>query len=178
MIDADEAVILVNADDISIGTLSKLDAHRTGQLHRAFSVFIRDRDGQILLQRRASEKYHSGGLWTNACCGHPRPGESTQVAAERRLDEEMGIRCALTEVSAFTYCAELDNGLIEHELDHVFVGTFSGKPRPSPEEVSEWRWISMEPLRDWVARDQQAFTAWFTYALDALDLEQTVEHFR
>ena len=178
MIDADEAVILVDADDNSIGTISKLDAHRTGQLHRAFSVFIVNSSGQILLQRRASAKYHSGGLWTNACCGHPRPGESTHVAAERRLEEEMGIRCALTEVSAFTYCADLANDLIEHELDHVFVGTFSGDPRPSATEVGDWRWISLQSLRDWVATDRDAFTAWFTFALDALDLEQPVEKLR
>src|SRR5690349_17552900 len=132
MIDADEAVVLVNPDDTPIGTLSKLEAHRTGQLHRAFSVFIRDSNGRILLQRRANGKYHSGGLWTNACCGHPRPDEQTRVAAERRLEEEMGIRCDLSRVNTFTYFADLDNGLVEHELDHVFIGTFSGDPSPDP----------------------------------------------
>ena len=178
MIDADEAVVLVNADDTSIGTLSKLEAHRTGQLHRAFSVFIRHSDGRILLQRRASVKYHSGGLWTNACCGHPRPKEETRVAAERRLQEEMGIRCDLNHVSTFTYFADLDKGLVEHELDHVFIGAFSEDPVPDPDEVSEWRWISLQALRDWVATDRGAFTAWFTYALDVLELEEPVENLR
>ena len=178
MIDADEDVVLVNADDTSIGTLSKLEAHRTGRLHRAFSVFIRDGDGRILLQRRANGKYHSGGLWTNACCGHPRPDEQTRAAAERRLEEEMGVRCELIRVSTFTYFADLDNGLVEHELDHVFIGTFSGDPVPDADEVSEWRWIDLQSLLEWIATDRQAFTAWFTYALDVLELQEPVENLR
>jgi isopentenyl-diphosphate delta-isomerase len=168
MSDENERVVLVNARDEEIGTMPKLDAHRTGQLHRAFSVFIRNDEGKILLQRRADEKYHSGGLWTNACCGHPRPGEHVQTAAGRRLREEMGIECDLTEISAFTYRAELGNGLIEHEFDHVFSGEFAGTPIVSAREVREWQWISLNDLEDWVARDRSAFTVWFTDALEAL----------
>src|SRR5215213_7703405 len=129
-----ESVILVNERDEPIGTAPKLDAHYNGELHRAFSVFIRDYEGRILLQRRANEKYHSGGLWTNACCGHPRPGEDTRVAAERRLHEEMGIHSELTEVGVFIYRDSVGS-LTEHELDHVFTGVYSGDPSPDIMEV-------------------------------------------
>ena len=165
MRETDETLILVNESDEEIGTASKLGVHRDGRLHRAFSVFITDPAGNILIHRRADEKYHSGGLWTNATCGHPRPGEATISAAARRLREEMGISADLTEAGAFTYRAPVDNGLIEHELDHVFVGSFDGQPLPDESEAQEWRWISPHALRDWIARDPDAFTVWFEQAL-------------
>ena len=161
-----ESVILVNENDEPIGTAPKLDAHTSGKLHRAFSVFIHDRNGRILLQRRADDKYHSGGLWTNACCGHPRPGETTTAAAERRLLEEMGIDARLDEAGVFTYQSSVGNGLTEHEVDHVFTGIYSGDPVPNSDEVEKWRWISPDELRDWMRRDPAAFTVWFERAFD------------
>ena len=170
MREANETVLLVNPEDEPLGTSSKIDAHRKGQLHRAFSVFIQNSDGEILLQQRSYSKYHSAGLWSNACCGHPRPDESTLGAASRRLHEEMRIDCALTAQQSFIYFAEVDNGLIEHELDHVFVGSFDGEPDPDPDEVQEWRWISLRDLTDWLERDPGAFTVWFAEALEASGL--------
>ena len=161
----DDSVILVNERDEPIGTAPKLDAHQSGRLHRAFSVFITDYNGRILLQCRADDKYHSGGLWTNACCGHPRPGEDTVVAAERRLLEEMGINSDLDEAGVFTYRCNVGNGLTEHEVDHVFTGTYSGDPSPASGEVEKWQWISPDELRDWIGRDPSAFTVWFERAL-------------
>jgi isopentenyl-diphosphate delta-isomerase len=169
MNDETERVILVDADDDPIGTLPKLEAHQLGRLHRAFSVFIRNSRGEILLQRRADGKYHSSGLWTNTCCGHPRPGETTRDAAERRLQEEMGIGPSLEESGQFLYRANLDHGLVEHEIDHVFTGVFDGEPVPDSSEVAEWKWISMHALRDWLSRDSGAFTAWFSHALKIVE---------
>ena len=170
MNDKNETVILVNPSDDEIGTAPKLAAHRDGRLHRAFSVFVTDDKERILLQRRADGKYHSGGLWTNACCGHPRHGESTISAAARRLHEELGIECELTELASFIYRAELDNGLIEHELDHVFTGHFTGTPRPTPGEVQEIQWIFADDLRSWLEREPEVFTAWFAEAFEITGL--------
>ena len=127
-----EKVILVNEDDQSTGWMEKMEAHRKGVLHRAFSVFIFNDNGEMLIHRRALDKYHSGGLWTNACCSHPREGETTEESAHRRLMEEMGFDCDIQEQFSFIYRAELDNDLIEHELDHVFFGRFNGKPSSPP----------------------------------------------
>lgn len=165
MLEETESVILVNETDEAVGTSPKLDAHRNGQLHRAFSVFLTDDDGRILLHRRAKGKYHSGGLWTNACCGHPRPGEDTSVAARRRLREELRIDADLNEAGVFTYKGSVGNDLTEHEVDHVFTGTYSGDPAPDKSEVERWEWISPDDLRDWIARDPSAFTIWFERAL-------------
>lgn len=165
MIEENESVILVNERDEAIGSSSKLDAHRKGRLHRAFSVFITDNDGRILLHRRADAKYHSSGLWTNACCGHPRPGEPTGSAARRRLREEMGIDAELIEAGEFIYRADVDNELIEHELDHVFIGTYSGSPTPDAEEAQDWRWVSQHELREWLSSAPSDFTVWFEQAL-------------
>ena len=165
MTEQDESVILVDEQDRAIGAAPKLDAHRDAQLHRAFSIFISDDDGKILLHRRADGKYHSSGFWTNACCGHPRPGEDALTAAHRRLREEMGIACDLEERGAFIYRAAVDNGLTEHELDHVFVGRYSGDPSPAREEVQDWKWISPDELNAWLAREPEVFTVWFRQAL-------------
>lgn len=166
--DARERVILVNEDDEEIGAAGKLEAHREGRLHRAFSIFVLNGRGQLLLQRRARNKYHSGGLWTNTCCGHPRPGEETETAAHRRLREEMGFDCPLRPVFHFIYEAELDDGLWEHELDHVFVGRRDGDPSPDPEEAEAWRWASLEEVARDVERHPDDYTVWFRIALPSL----------
>lgn len=164
-----ERVILVDARDTPIGTADKLEAHRSGRLHRAFSVFVfNDRD-ELLLQRRADHKYHSGGLWSNTCCSHPRPGEETESAARRRLGEEMGFSCPLEPVSAMVYRADVGSGLVEHEYDHLLIGRWNGTPRPDPGEVSEWRWIAVRALLDEVVRQPRRFTYWFRVALLELD---------
>ena len=156
-----EEVILVDDDDNFLGTADKLEAHRQGLLHRAFSVFIINDTGEWLLQQRAMEKYHSGGLWTNACCSHPRPDETTMEAAVRRLHEEMGITAALTHLFHFTYRTEFDNGLIEHELDHVYIGRFSGTPQPDPNEVMDWKFVHPEKIIAEVKAYPERFTEWF-----------------
>src|ERR1700741_3311561 len=152
-------VVLVDADDQEIGRTEKLAAHRSGALHRAFSIFVFDEEGRVLLQRRACGKYHSGGLWSNTCCGHPLPDEDVAVGARRRLREEMGIDCALTPVSRFTYRAELEGGLVEHEIGHVLTGTWSGAPSPDPTEVEEWRWVAPDELETALRDDPGRFTA-------------------
>jgi isopentenyl-diphosphate delta-isomerase len=161
-------VILVDPDDEPIGTAEKLEAHRSGALHRAFSIFVLDGRGRILMQRRAEGKYHSGGRWSNTCCGHPRPGEETAAAAERRLREEMGISCELRGLFSFTYRVELENGLQEHEIDHVLIGRHDGEPSPDPAEVAEWRWIPPASLEREIAREPHRFTPWLPPALAGL----------
>jgi isopentenyl-diphosphate delta-isomerase len=163
-----EEVVLVNENDEAIGVEEKLKAHLLGALHRAFSVFIFNSDGQLLLQKRASTKYHSRGLWSNTCCGHPRPGESTERASRRRLYEEMGFDCEVREVFDFIYHAELDNGLFEHEYDHVLVGRFDGEPNPSRYEVDDWKWVGLPELRLDVQQNPDAFTYWFKVSLGPL----------
>jgi isopentenyl-diphosphate Delta-isomerase len=159
-----EEVILVNEADIPVGTMEKVEAHLKALLHRAFSVFIFDGEGKMLLQRRADGKYHSPGLWTNACCSHPRPGEETEAAAVRRLREELGFTTALTELFAFTYRSEYDNGLTEFEFDHVFVGRYEGAIHPDPAEVSGHGYRSMDEIRAELQTDPARFTTWFHLA--------------
>ena len=170
----DELLILVDANDQQIGVANKLQAHQEGLLHRAFSLFVFDSRGRLLLQRRAPEKYHSGGLWTNTCCGHPRDGEPTEDAAHRRLGEEMGFDCALQEVTAFTYEAQVTGGLIEHEFDHVYIGCHDGEPAPNPDEASNWMWIEPHQLLSWMDAEPALFTVWFKTILvsSANQLEQ------
>lgn len=163
--DALEQVILVDDDGRTIGVADKLDAHRVCRRHRAFSVFVVSGDGRLLLQRRHPAKYHTGGLWTNACDGHPRPGEGTVVAARRRLREELGVDCELRELYAFTYEAELGDGMIECELDHVLLGTYDGEVVPDPTEVVEWAWAPAASLRRRVAQSPEAYAIWFRLAL-------------
>ncbi len=162
--DDDERVVLVSETDEEIGEAPKLDVHLTGHLHRAFSVFVHDAHGRILLQRRAATKYHSPGLWSNTCCGHPRPGEPTGDAAMRRLKEEMGLYVELLAVRSFIYHADLGRGLVEHELDHVFVGKTEDVPRPDPSEVDAWRWIDADDLALWMQKEPEKFTAWLPAA--------------
>jgi len=156
-----EKVILVNEHDEAIGTMEKLEAHQKGLLHRAISVFIFDSQGRLLLQQRAAHKYHSAGLWTNTCCSHPAPGESTLDAAHRRLEEEMGMCTPLTFAFTFRYRAAFDNGLIEHELDHVFVGYTDEVPIPNSEEVAAYRWADRETIDRENSKHPEAYTAWF-----------------
>ena len=164
-----EQVILVNQADETIGTMEKMEAHERGRLHRAFSVFVFNAQGQLLLHRRANHKYHSGGLWTNTCCSHPRPGEANEDAAHRRLQEEMGFDCALQYGFHFTYHAELDHNLVEHELDHVCLGWYNGPVAPNPDEVSETRYISMPELRAELKAHPERFTEWFKIVIDRVE---------
>lgn len=162
-----ERVILVDEADVPRGECEKLAAHRAGgQLHRAFSVFVFNDQGQLLLQRRALQKYHFGGLWTNTCCSHPRPGETTVAAAQRRLTEELGFTVPLVAQGHFVYRAhDPKSDLTEHELDHVFYGNFSGEPVPSPEEVMDWRWQTLEAVEAELHAYPERFTPWFPLAL-------------
>jgi len=153
--------VLIDEADAALGEGEKLDVHRSGVLHRAFSVFAYNAAGELLLQRRALSKYHSGGLWTNTCCGHPRPGEATADAARRRLGEELGIDCGeLRSAGVLRYRAEIVD-LVENELDHLLVTEVSGDPEPNPDEVVEWRFIAPEELTAWIANRPEDFTAWF-----------------
>jgi isopentenyl-diphosphate delta-isomerase len=159
-----EEVILVNESDGPLGTMEKMEAHRRAVLHRAFSVFIFNSSGEMLLQQRAPGKYHSAGLWTNACCSHPRPGEETKAAASRRLHEELGFTTPLVKLFEFTYKSVYDNGLTEHEYDHVFVGTYDEDIYPNKNEVSGY---AFRPVGDIGAELQSAphnFTSWFRLA--------------
>jgi isopentenyl-diphosphate delta-isomerase len=156
-----ENVVLIDEADAALGIGEKLAVHRSGELHRAFSVFAFNARGELLLQRRALSKYHSGGLWTNSACGHPRPGEATDEAARRRLFEELGIQCgALVTAGVYRYRAEILD-LVENELDHLFVTTVDGDPVPDPDEVMDWRFVAVEELDAWIAAEPDAFTAWF-----------------
>ncbi|MCS6959078.1 MAG: isopentenyl-diphosphate Delta-isomerase [Pseudanabaenaceae cyanobacterium SKYGB_i_bin29] len=155
-----ELLILVDEHDREIGVGEKLAVHRSGQLHRAFSIFVVNPQGELLLQQRAWDKYHSGGLWTNTCCSHPRPGELVLEAAHRRLQEEMGFDCELVELFSFIYYAELDGGLIEHEYDHVLLGKFAGVPQVNPLEVVAWRWIDAKKLEEEIRNYPDRFTYW------------------
>ncbi|HEV2799006.1 MAG TPA: isopentenyl-diphosphate Delta-isomerase [Pyrinomonadaceae bacterium] len=161
-----EQVILVDEHDRELGASEKLAAHAAGQLHRAFSIFVFNSAGQLLLQRRAKSKYHSGGLWSNTCCGHPRPAESTVAAARRRLREEMNFECELRPAFEFLYRAEFANELIEHEYDHVFVGHFDGAFRPDVSEVEGWKWTTPEELRRDVRERPEEYTYWLRAALE------------
>lgn len=155
-----EYVVLVNEHDEAIGTMEKMLAHRSGMLHRAFSIFLFDAEGRVLLQQRADDKYHSPGLWSNACCSHPRPGEGVLSAADRRLAEELGTETRLENRFAFTYHAHFANDLQEHEFDHVLFGVFTGGLHPDPGEVKSVRWLSLEELSAELATTPEAFTPW------------------
>jgi isopentenyl-diphosphate delta-isomerase len=160
--------MIVNTNGQAIGTMDKMAAHKSGTLHRAFSVFIFNSKGQLLLQQRAFDKYHSGGLWTNTCCSHPRLGEMTPDAAHRRLKEEMGMDCDLIELFQFIYRHEFENGLIENEYDHVFMGISNDLPLPNPAEVAGFRYMDTDLLRFELFEQPDQYTAWFKICLEQL----------
>jgi isopentenyl-diphosphate delta-isomerase len=164
-----QEVILVNEKDEAIGTMEKMEAHRKGLLHRAFSVFIFNTKGEMLLQRRAMNKYHSAGLWTNSCCSHPQPGEEVHEAAQRRLQEEMGFTAVLEKIFDFVYQADFDNGLTEHEFDHVFAGEYDGPVDVNKEEVMDYCYKSLDQVRSSLKEQPYKFTAWFHLAFPKME---------
>ncbi|MCB0373210.1 MAG: isopentenyl-diphosphate Delta-isomerase [Muricauda sp.] len=157
----EEQVILVNEKDEPIGLMPKMEAHEKALLHRAFSVFVMNEKGETMLQQRAKDKYHSPLLWTNTCCSHQREGESNVEAGKRRLMEEMGFETDLKELFSFIYKAPFDNGLTEHELDHVMIGFYEGVPQVNPEEVADWKWMKPDAIKKDMAENPENYTAWF-----------------
>ena len=163
-----ENLILVDENDNEIGQMEKMEAHEKGLLHRAFSVVVYNAKGEMLLQQRAGVKYHSPMLWTNTCCGHPRPGEATVDAAKRRLKEENGFTCELKEQFVFQYQAAFENGLIENEIDHVFIGHYDGEIPFNPNEANAVEWVGLPEVLERVAANPEGFTVWFKILLQEL----------
>jgi isopentenyl-diphosphate delta-isomerase len=162
----EEKIVLVDEQDRAVGVEEKSRVHQLGALHRAFSVFVVNAEGQLMMQRRALTKYHSRGLWSNTCCGHPRPDEPLEQAARRRLKEEMGFDSHLTELFAFVYRAELEDGLVENEYDHVLLGCFEGIPEPDPAEIVEWKWVNLATLSVDIEEHPESYTYWFRISFD------------
>ncbi len=165
----EDKIILVNEHDDMVGTIDKMEAHKQGLLHRAFSVFIFNSKGEMLMQQRALTKYHSAGLWTNACCSHPMPGEKTTDAAQRRLMEELGFEAPIEKIFDFTYKAEFDNGLTEHEFDHVFAGEYEGEIDANPDEVKDFCYKEISEIKNMLQEHPQKFTAWFHIAFPKIE---------
>ena len=169
----EEEVILVDKHDVEQGTMEKMEAHKNGgTLHRAFSVFVFNTKGELLLQRRALHKYHSGGLWTNTCCSHPRPGETVREAGHRRLEEEMGMQCKLVELFSFEYKAELDGGMTEWELDHVLLGLSDKEPSINEEEVAEFKYMPLDEIDEDLNKNPQNYTEWFKICFERVKLSK------
>lgn len=162
----EELVVLVNHNDEQIGLMPKLEAHEKAMLHRAFSVFVMNDENEIMLQQRAADKYHSPLLWTNTCCSHQRDGESNLEAGKRRLKEEMGFETPLKELFSFIYKAPFDNGLTEHEFDHVMIGYYNEEPVINKEEVESWKWMSIEDIKQDMIKAPQVYTEWFKIIFD------------
>ncbi len=162
----EEKVILVNEQDEKIGLMPKQEAHEKGLLHRAFSVFIFNGKNELMLQQRALHKYHSPGLWTNTCCSHQRDGETSLEAGKRRLFEEMGFTVDLKETTSFIYKAPFDNGLTEHELDHILVGNFEETPNINKDEVAAWKWMDLDDVKKDIQANPEIYTAWFKIIFD------------
>lgn len=173
-----EYVVLVDEQDREIGVEEKLKAHREGKLHRAFSVFLFNPKGELLMQQRAAEKYHSGGLWANTCCGHPRPEEDLAEAAARRLKEEMGISCAVEKAFHFIYRATVKSGLVEYEIDHVFVGRYDGLVQSDPNEVMAYRWNPFTELQEEIKSNPHYFVAWLPPAVEQMRRRQIPQNLR
>jgi isopentenyl-diphosphate Delta-isomerase len=171
-----EHVVLVNEQDMGTGTMEKMEAHKKGLLHRAFSVFIFNTKGEMLLQQRAINKYHSGGLWTNACCSHPKPGEDTTLAAVRRLQEEMGFTTPIEKIFDFVYRAEFDNGLTEYEFDHVYTGEYEGPIAFDNHEVMDYCYKSLDDIRLSLKEHPQKFTPWFHLAFPRIETWQQLRY--
>lgn len=168
----EDKIILIDEDDNPVGSEKKLKVHQLGLLHRAFSIFIFDEDGRLMLQRRARHKYHSAGLWTNTCCSHPRWGEETEEAACRRLQEEMGFITKLLKVDSIIYHAEVPDGLIENEFDHIYIGVFNGTPQLNHDEAEGWRWIPLTELFREISTTPDQFTAWFKIIINKIGKEK------
>jgi len=164
-----QMVVLVDENDQQLGVCEKQEAHERGLLHRAFSIFVFDKEGKLLLQQRADNKYHSGGLWTNTCCSHPQPGEETISAAQQRLVEEMGFETELTKVFDFTYKTTFSNGLTEHELDHVYTGKYDGPVHPNPEEVKDYQFTHLYEIKKMIEESPEQFTSWFKIAFPQIE---------
>ncbi len=162
----DELLILVDEMDRPLGFETKSEIHARGLLHRAFSIFVFNSKGELLLQCRAKSKYHSAGLWTNTCCGHPVKGENISDAAKRRLNEEMNMTVPLEEICVFTYTARFENGLIENEVDHIFYGVSDESPVPNPNEVEKWKYSSAAVLKNDIKMNPEKYTAWFKIAME------------
>jgi isopentenyl-diphosphate delta-isomerase len=162
----EENVILVDKNDTQIGLMSKLDAHKKGVLHRAFSVFVLNNNNEIMLQKRAYNKYHSGGLWTNTCCSHQRGGENSIEAGKRRLLEEMGFETELKIITSFIYKVEFENGLTEHELDYLLIGKYLKSPVINKQEVADWKWMKVELIADDIKLNPNNYTSWFKIIFD------------
>lgn len=164
-----EFVVLVDANDNDIGTMEKMEAHEKAVLHRAFSIFLFNTKGEMLIHQRAFSKYHTPGLWTNACCSHPRMGETLQQATSRRLREEMGMEAEIHKIFHFLYKADVGQGLIEHEVDHVFVGATDVLPNINREEVETYAYINLDELRTDIKLHPEKYTAWFKIAFDRVE---------
>ena len=162
----EEKVLLVNRQDEILGEMEKIEAHEKGLLHRAFSVFVYNNRNELLLQRRALSKYHTPGLWTNTCCSHQRENESNIQAGERRLQEEMGFTTKLENQFSFIYKAPFSNGMTEHEYDHILKGFFNGTPQPNPNEVAEWKWVTLDHIEKDINENPDNYTAWFKILLE------------
>ncbi|MFL1011305.1 isopentenyl-diphosphate Delta-isomerase [Flavisericum labens] len=162
----EEKVILVNEKDEQIGLMPKMEAHEKALLHRAFSVFVFNDKNELMIQQRALGKYHSPGLWTNTCCSHQRDGESNIQAGKRRLMEEMGFVTDLEESISFIYKAPFDNGLTEHEYDHILLGKYNGEPNINPDEVASWNWVTLDDVKTDIVENPQHYTAWFKVIFD------------
>ncbi|MEM3154345.1 MAG: isopentenyl-diphosphate Delta-isomerase [Candidatus Woesearchaeota archaeon] len=163
-----EQVILVDQEDNEIGIGEKLETHRQAKLHRAFSIFIFNSRKEMMLQLRAKNKYHGGGLWTNTCCGHPRPGETVEKAAKRRLKEEMGFECELTKMFDYIYKVSLDKSMNEHEFLHVFRGVYDGVPMLNPDEADDWKWMSVSDVKADIRKNPHNYTPWFKLSMERI----------
>ncbi len=162
-------IILVDEQDVQTGTMDKMEVHQKAMLHRAFSVFIFNEKGEMLLHKRADKKYHSGGLWTNACCSHPRPGEETLTAAQLRLQEEMGFKTELKKAFDFIYKAPFENGLTEYEFDHVYIGIYDGDIVPNADEVSDYCFKPVDEIKSSIQSHPQKYTEWFKIAFPKME---------